>query len=34
MGKEEEKLDNPVWNSLNETHKSLSIEYDETKFYA
>lgn len=34
MGKEEEKLDNPVWNSLNETHKSLSIEYDGIKFYA
>ncbi len=27
------KLDNPVWNSLSETHKSLAIEYDGTKFY-
>ena len=29
-----EKLDNPVWNSLGETHNSFSIEYDGVKFYA
>lgn len=30
---EENKLDNPVWNSLNETHKKLSIDYNGVKFY-
>ena len=30
---EEKKLDNPVWNSLNETHNNLSIEYNGIKFY-
>lgn len=29
----EYKLDNPVWNSLNEIHKNISIEYEATKFY-
>lgn len=29
----EKKLDNPVWNSLNETHNNLSLEYDGIKFY-
>ena len=29
----EYKLDNPVWNSLNEIHKNISIEYETTKFY-
>jgi len=29
----EKKLDNPVWNSLNETHKSVSLEYGGIKFY-
>lgn len=27
------KLDNPVWNSLNEAHKSFSITYNNLKFY-
>jgi len=27
------KLDNPVWNSLNEIHESRSIEYQSVKFY-
>ena len=27
------KLDNPVWNSLNEVHSEFSIEYDGAKFY-
>jgi hypothetical protein len=30
---EEHKLDNPVWNSLNEIHKSYSLEYKGLKFY-
>ena len=30
---EETKLDNPVWNSLNEVHKNLSVEYEGIKFY-
>lgn len=30
---EENKLDNPVWNSLSETHKAFAIDYDGTKFY-
>ncbi len=29
----EKKLDNPVWNSLNEIHKNISIEFDGIKFY-
>ena len=29
-----EKLNNPVWNSLNETHGTFSIKYDGIKFYA
>ena len=33
MEVEEKKLDNPVWNSLNEIHKNLSIEFDGIKFY-
>lgn len=33
MELEERKLDNPVWNSLNETHESLSLEYNGIKFY-
>lgn len=28
-----EKLDNPVWHSLCETHKNLAIEFEGTKFY-
>ena len=28
-----EKLDNPVWYSLSETHKELSINYHNVKFY-
>lgn len=26
-------LDNPVWNSLNETHNSYAIEFDGVKYY-
>ncbi|MEN7547190.1 GNAT family N-acetyltransferase [Rapidithrix thailandica] len=33
MKTEEKKLDNPVWNSLNETHNNFSIEYEGVKFY-
>ncbi len=29
----DEKLDNPVWHSLNETHKEFAIVYDHIKFY-
>lgn len=29
----DEKLDNPVWHSLNETHKDYAIVYDHIKFY-
>jgi ribosomal protein S18 acetylase RimI-like enzyme len=28
-----EKLDNPVWHSLSETHKDISINYQTIKFY-
>lgn len=28
-----EKLDNPVWHSLNETHHDFAILYDDVKFY-
>jgi len=27
------KLDNPAWQSLNETHQLLAIGNDEIKFY-
>src|SRR5437868_11891738 len=27
------KLDNPVWNALNEMHQPYSIDYDDMKFY-
>lgn len=30
---EENKLDNPVWNSLSESHISFAIDYNGTKFY-
>jgi len=33
MKKLEEKLKNPVWYSLNETHKKFLIEYDGVQFY-
>ena len=33
MEREEFKLDNPVWYSLNETHNKFSIEYNGIKFY-
>ena len=33
MNAGENKLDNPVWNSLSETHKDLAIEYGSIKFY-
>ena len=29
----ENKLDNPVWNSLSETHSEFAIDYENTKFY-
>ena len=28
-----EKLDNPIWYSLNETHKDFAIDYNGIKFY-
>jgi GNAT superfamily N-acetyltransferase len=28
-----EKLDNPVWHSLSETHKDIAVNYDHIKFY-
>ncbi|TPG41533.1 GNAT family N-acetyltransferase [Flavobacterium pectinovorum] len=31
--KDESKLDNPVWNSLSESHSEFAINYDGTKFY-
>ncbi len=30
---EESKLDNPVWNSLSESHQKFALEYNGTKFY-
>ncbi|MCL6220357.1 hypothetical protein [Zunongwangia pacifica] len=30
---EEEKLDHPVWYSLQEEHRELSAEYDNIRFY-
>ncbi|OMQ08678.1 GNAT family N-acetyltransferase [[Flexibacter] sp. ATCC 35103] len=30
---EEYKLDNPVWNSLSETHAAFAIDYNGTQFY-
>jgi len=33
MNIEENKLDNPVWNSLSETHAGFSIDYNGIKFY-
>ena len=33
MKLEEKKLDNPVWYSLNEVHKELSLNYNELLFY-
>jgi len=30
---EENKLDNPVWNSLSESHHEFAIDYNETRFY-
>ncbi|SNR62300.1 GNAT family N-acetyltransferase [Flavobacterium sp. ov086] len=30
---DENKLDNPVWNSLSETHAEFAIDYNGTKFY-
>ncbi|MET0945987.1 MAG: GNAT family N-acetyltransferase [Flavobacterium sp.] len=30
---EENKLDNPVWNSLTENHQGFAIDYGNTKFY-
>lgn len=33
MAPNEDKLDNPVWNSLSETHQNLAIDYGSIKFY-
>lgn len=33
MAPNENKLDNPVWNSLSETHQNLAIDYKSIKFY-
>ncbi|WP_299319340.1 GNAT family N-acetyltransferase [uncultured Maribacter sp.] len=33
MVKLEEQLKNPVWYSLNETHKKFGVEYDGVRFY-
>ena len=33
MSSNENKLDNPVWFSLTETHNKFSVEYDGVKFY-
>jgi len=33
MNKLIEKLKNPVWYSLNETHQSFLIEYEGVRFY-
>ncbi len=33
MNTEKNKLDNPVWNSLSETHKNYALEYEGIKFY-
>lgn len=30
---ETNKLDNPTWHSLSETHKDFAVEYDDIKFY-
>jgi ribosomal protein S18 acetylase RimI-like enzyme len=30
---EDNKLDNPVWHSLSETHNQLAIDYNNIKFY-
>ncbi len=33
MNKEEDKLDNPVWHSLNELHHKYSLTSKDTRFY-
>lgn len=33
MKKSTEKLSNPVWNALNETHKHFAVTYNGVKFY-
>lgn len=33
MTKNDNKLDNPVWHSLSETHQAFSISYNSIKFY-
>ena len=30
---DENKIDNPVWHSLSETHKEFALDYGNTKFY-
>jgi GNAT superfamily N-acetyltransferase len=31
---EKDKLDNPVWNSLNESHKNFALDFEGFKFYS
>lgn len=33
MNTEDYKLDNPVWYSLSESHKTFAVNYDDIKFY-
>ena len=33
MEKGNNKLDNPVWHSLSESHKAFSVDYNAIKFY-
>ena len=33
MSAKDQKLDNPVWYSLTETHQDVAIVYDDVKFY-
>jgi GNAT superfamily N-acetyltransferase len=33
MASDENKLDNPIWYSLSETHKNIAIDYGTVKFY-
>ncbi|MCP2027340.1 ribosomal protein S18 acetylase RimI-like enzyme [Flavobacterium sp. HSC-32F16] len=33
MSTEENKLDNPVWNSLHESHEKYALDYNGTQFY-
>lgn len=33
MAKDDNKLDNPVWHSLSESHQNFSVDYTDIKFY-